>query len=439
MKESGVEWIGEIPNHWNPSKIKYHFRLISGFPFNSEDITNEEREFPIIRIGNVTSGNIDVYFDGMSSDKHTIVEKGDYIVSLTGDFSIREWERGKSLLNQRCGLLKPYPLNNSIRLLFYFLPFQFKILEKTKYFTTLKNLSNSELLDLEIVLPPLPEQEQIVKYLDEKTSQIDQLISITEKKIEGLKEKRTSLINHVVTKGLDSNIEMKESGVEWIGKIPKHWRYIPLKYVSEKKGGIQTGPFGTQLNTKDYVKDGVKVMNQKTLIDENYAIGEEYISFEKFNELKGFEVLEGDLIMGTRGSFGNGTRTTFGKCSIVPEGVGISVLHPCLIRIRLLLEQLRKDYFYYYVNQSDYFLEDIQNTSNSTTIEVIYGITLKEIRFPIPPIDEQKQIVEYLDTQTSEIDKLVSIERQRILTLKEYRQSLISEVVTGKINVTKIL
>jgi len=142
-KPSGVEWIGEIPEYWTISKIKYHFRLISGFPFNSEDITNEEREFPIIRIGNVTSGNIDVYFDGVSSDKHTIVEKGDYIVSLTGDFSIREWERGKSLLNQRCGLLKPHPLNNSIRFLFYFLPFQFKILEKTKYFTTLKNLSNS--------------------------------------------------------------------------------------------------------------------------------------------------------------------------------------------------------------------------------------------------------------------------------------------------------
>lgn len=182
----------------------------------------------------------------------------------------------------------------------------------------------------------------------------------------------------------------------------------------KRKGGIQTGPFGTQLNTKDYVESGVKVINQKTLIDENYSQGDEFISFEKFKELKGFEVLEGDIIMGTRGSFGNGTRTTFGKCSIVPIDVGISVLHPCLIRIRLLTDQLLKDYFYYYVNQSDYFLEEIQNTSNSTTIEVIYGVTLKEIRFPVPPIKEQLLILEYMKTQSDKIDKLVSIELENL-------------------------
>ena len=90
-KDSGVEWIGEIPIGWYKSKIKYHFNLLSGFPFNSEEITNEEREFPIIRIGNVTSGKTDVYFDGELLEKHPKVENGEYIVSLTGDFSIRKW------------------------------------------------------------------------------------------------------------------------------------------------------------------------------------------------------------------------------------------------------------------------------------------------------------------------------------------------------------
>ena len=227
----------------------------------------------------------------------------------------------------------------------------------------------------------------------------------------------------------------KDSGVKWIGEIPSHWKYIPTKYFTEEKNGVQTGPFGTQLNTKDYVESGVKVMNQKTLIDEDYSIGEEFISYEKYEDLRVFEVIEGDIIMGTRGSFGKGKRTTFGKVSIVPEGLGDCVLHPCLIRIRLNENLILKNYFYFYINDSTFFLDDIKNTSNSTTIEVIYGVTLKDIRLPIPPINEQNQILIYINKKTQKIDSTIEKETQRIELLKEYRQSLISEVVTGKVDV----
>ncbi len=152
--------------------------------------------------------------------------------------------------------------------------------------------------------------------------------------------------------------------------------------------------------------------------------------------MKGFNVNEGDLIMGTRGSFGTSNRTTFGKVSEVPSGLGDCVLHPCLIRIRLNETIIHKSYLKYYINESTLFLDHIKNTSNSTTIEVIYGVTLKDIKIPIPPIEEQQQIVEYLDTRTKEIDDLVSMEKKKIDLLKEYRQSLISEVITGKIKVS---
>ena len=148
-----------------------------------------------------------------------------------------------------------------------------------------------------------------------------------------------------------------------------------------------------------------------------------------------FEVLDGDIIMGTRGSFGKGKRTTFGKVSIVPKGLGDCVLHPCLIRIRLKENLILKNYYYFYINDSTFFLDDIRNTSNSTTIEVIYGVTLKDIRIPIPPIEEQNQILIYINKQTQKIDTTIEKETQRIELLKEYRQSLISEVVTGKIDV----
>jgi type I restriction enzyme S subunit len=301
--------------------------------------------------------------------------------------------------------------------------------------TTRQIIGRNVFNNVRVVLPPLQEQEQIVNYLDEKTTIIDKLISTKQRKVELLKEQRTTLINQVITKGLNPDVKMKDSGVEWIGYIPENWRFIPSKYFTIKKNGIQTGPFGTQLNTKDYVSYGIKVMNQKTLIDEDYIIGEEYISEKKFELLKGFEVIEGDIILGTRGSFGTGKRTTFGKCSIVPKLNEINVLHPCLIRIRVDEDCVIKKFIYIYINESTHFLEDVRNTSNSTTIEVIYGITLKDIKFPIPPIKEQQEIVEYLDKQTKEIDDLISMEQNKIELLKEYRQSLISEVITGKIKI----
>ena len=180
---------------------------------------------------------------------------------------------------------------------------------------------------------------------------------------------------------------------------------------------------------------GVKVLNQKTLIKEDFTLGDEYISEDKFSKLSSFNVVSGDIILGTRGSFGNKNRTTFGKCSIVPDDVGKCVLHPCLIRIRLDKSEVDEKFFKIYTNESSLFLEEIVNTSNSTTIEVIYGVTLKDVKFVIPPLEEQNQIVDYLDRKTLKIDSLTKKELHRITLLKEYRQSLISDVVTGKMDI----
>lgn len=201
-KDSGVEWIGEIPSHWEYINIKYHTRLISGYPFDSNDITNEEREFPIIRIGNVTSGEIDVFYEGEYVESLPLVKSGDYIISLTGDFQIRRWDRKRALLNQRCGSL----VSNktcSIRFLFYYLPIEFEVISKTKYFTTLKNLSNQDVLNIKTTLPPISEQHQIVSFLDTETQKIENSISIEKRKIELLKEYRQSLISNVVTGKVD--------------------------------------------------------------------------------------------------------------------------------------------------------------------------------------------------------------------------------------------
>ena len=293
-KDSGVEWIGEFPNGWKKSKVKYHFHLISGFPFSSEDITNEEREYPIIRIGNVTSGKTDVYFEGELSEKHPLVNYGDYVVSLTGDFSIRKWENKSSLLNQRCGLIKKFTSDDE-RFLFYYLPFQFRILEKTKYFTTLKNLSNGELLDIEFIVPPLSEQRQIVSFLDTKTSLIDSLIEKTQRKIELLKEKRTSLINEVVTTGLNPNVEMKDSGVEWIGEIPSHWDKTKPKYQFFISGG------GTPSKDNSEYWDGdIPWVSPKDMKLKYISKTEDYVTTEGINNSSTKLILQKSLLMVVR-------------------------------------------------------------------------------------------------------------------------------------------
>lgn len=453
-KDSEIEWLDQIPSNWIRSRIRMVGDLYGGLSgkkgddFNNEDNPSNKPFVPFTNIFNNTYISNDHFqyvnieegenqnrvlkndlFFLMSSESYEDLGKSSILLEDVEELYLNSFCKGYRIKDKRV-----YPLFLNYQLLGSLHKEMISI--EGNGFTRI-NLRQDRLLDIPVFIPPFPEQQHIVSYLDRKTQKIDDLIKHKKSKIELLKEKRTSLINQVVTKGLDPNVEMKDSGVEWIGEIPSHWNYIPTKYFTEDEKGVQTGPFGTQLNTKDYVESGVKVMNQKTLIDEDYGIGEEFISHEKFKGLKVFVVIEGDIIMGTRGSFGTGKRTTFGKVSIVPKGLGDCVLHPCLIRVRLKEDMMIKPYYYIYINESSYFLDDVRNTSNSTTIEVIYGITLKDIKVPVPPILEQQQIVEYLNRHTQEIDKLIQLEQEKIHLLKEYRQSLISEVVTGKKRVCK--
>jgi type I restriction enzyme S subunit len=268
---------------------------------------------------------------------------------------------------------------------------------------------------------PPPEQEQIVKYLDEKTSQIDGLISVTEKKIELLKQKRTSLINEVVTKGLNPHVELKNSGVEWIGEIPKHWVVSKFKYVSE----IVTGNTPSKTDGGEYYSENDDegfLWVKPTSLNLGYVNHSE----EKLTELgkEQTRVIPKDSIMiccigntiGKYGMSGQELSTNQQINSVIPNQIKV------------------KPWFYFYY--IDVFTRDLLNRSNFVTLPILTKSDLENVEMILPPIEEQEKIVEYIDTHITKIDKLVSIEQRRIETLKEYRQSLISEVVTGKFKVT---
>jgi type I restriction enzyme S subunit len=285
-------------------------------------------------------------------------------------------------------------------------------------------IQTEKLMSIKVLLPPTNEQSQIVSFLDTKTQKIDELIEKTEQKIELLKEKRTSLINHCVTKGLNPNVEMKDSGVEWIGEIPSHWIRTKMKYVVHIFGRIGYRGY----TTEDIVNEGegVITISPSNIREDKFSTeNSTYLSWEKYHESPEIQIFTNDIILVKTGS-------TIGKTSIIPNNVPEMTINPQLV----VLKNIRLFPKYLYYQTTCRFIKesfDIEQTGSSTP--TISQEKMNEFPILNPSNDEQIQIVEYLDEQTQKIDSTIEKETQRIELLKEYRQSLISEVVTGKVDV----
>ncbi len=237
-----------------------------------------------------------------------------------------------------------------------------------------------------------------------------------------LKEQRQSIINRAVTKGLKPEVRMKNSGMNWIGEIPEHWYLKKVSYLSK---GMISGPFGSSLKKEYYTKTGFKIYGQEQVISDDFSFGDYYISEDKFNELKRCEIFKDDVLISCVG--------TFGKISLVPEKFERGIINPRLLK--LTPNELIVPKYFLILLRSEISFSQLESLSRGGTMDIINLEILKQIEFPLPPIDEQHQITDYLDKKTSKIDKQVDLENRKIDLLKEYRQSLISEVVTGKIDV----
>ena len=269
------------------------------------------------------------------------------------------------------------------------------------------------------ITPPLPEQHAIANFLDRKTQQIDDLIRVKERKIELLGEYRASLINEAVTKGLDPNVEMKPSDVEWIGKIPRHWKAKQLGYVSTIFKG------GTPKRNVDRYFQGelpwarpvdITALKGAMYIDDTKI----HISEEALGNSGARRIPVGTVLLTSRATIGETAITTVPMAT--NQGFANFVCN----------EELSNVYLAYYLRAIKDVL--ISLGSGSTFLEVTKR-TLLGVGIPLPPLAEQTQIINFLDRKTKQIDELRFTEEQTIKLLKEYRQSLISAVVTGKIDV----
>ena len=423
-KPSGVEWIGDIPEKWEIKRGKFVLALLAGFPADSDLFTDDESCMPLIRIRDINNASTEIFYKGKYPNLY-IVNTNDVLIGMDGDFNIAKWQGRKALLNQRvCRIIDSPKLDTNFA--YYLLSQPLRLINDVTYATTVKHLSTNDLMNCLLPIPPLSEQVAIAAYLDSKCAKIDNVLSVQQKRIDLLKELKQSIITNAVTKGLDKNVEFKPSGIEWIGNIPENWTLMKLKHIcKDEKYSIKTGPFGSQLKGEDLREEGdVRVYNQRNVIDDCFDDVQFFVTSAKAKDLQSFFTKENDLLVTSRG--------TIGKCSILPKTAPMGVLHPCLIALRINEKKCSLRWAKFFINESDCFKTNVFLNSNATTIEVIYTDTLKGIFIPLPPIKEQLEIISYLERKCSAIDNQISKIERQIELLKEYKQSIITECVTGK-------
>jgi type I restriction enzyme S subunit len=433
-KASGVEWLGEVPEHWEVLSLRRIVKSVKtgGTPAGVEDSAFNDDGYnwysPSDFSESVILGraNRKLSEDGIKEVKifppKTIMVVG--IGATIGKVGISIDE---SSCNQQInGIVceeKLDPLFGT-----YYLKTKQDFIVKCGKFTTLPIINQEETKNLIFTVPPLPEQQAIASFLGRETGRIDSLIGKKQRIVELLKEKRTALISQAVTKGLNPKAKMKPSGVEWLGEVPEHWEVKKLKFVSDYFKGFA-------FSALDFSDTGVAIIKASNL--KNFKI-ENITSFIDIeNQKKEFEKVRlklGDAILSTVGSKPDVTNSAVGQIAIVSKDYTESYLNQNTVCIRPR-NQLENT-FLKYVFMSDYFRSNLGSISNWIANQAYLEVNdVTSIKMLLPNIAEQQTIATYLDHQTAKLDTLISKVEQAILKLKEYRTALISAAVTGKIDV----
>jgi type I restriction enzyme, S subunit len=433
-KDSGVEWIGEIPVGWDVRTVKHTGEVVTGnTPSKLEEelyYTDDPQGFLWVKPTSLTGS----YYVVDSEEKLTELGRGEtrtipgnsIMICCIGNTIGKYGISGKELsTNQQINSIIP----SVDHLLPWYCLFSIAVftrdLLKWTNFVTLPIFTKSDLENVSICVPPLPEQQQIVTYLDQKTSQIDDLIDKKTRKIELLKEYRRSLINQVVTRGLDPNVVVKDSGVEWIGEIPEGWDIVRLKYVVNFDSGFS-------FKSDDYCDNGIPLIRIGSLYQNKLSFDRSpvYLPETFLHVYRQFVVESGDILISLTGTLG---KRDYGY-SILYTELFPSLLNQRVGRVRQKTEKISWEFTGYQL-LDDSFLNQLFSKPTGTKQGNLSSEDVLDNYVFIPPLPEQQQIVTYLDKKTQEIDQSIQTEEKKIEHLKEYRQSLISNVVTGKIDV----
>ncbi len=413
MKDSGVEWIGEIPEDWEIIKVKQLFKIGRGRVIAKTEL-DEKYPYPVY--------SSQTKNDGILGYIQTYDFEGPRLTWTTdganaGTVFIRD---GKYNCTNVCGTLELKDEINDLQYLKYTLEY-IAIFHK-RADTNGYKIMNNEMANIEIVLPSEHKQKAIADFLDEKTQEIDNIISKTKKAIEEYKRYKQSLITETVTKGLDENVQMKDSGIEWVGEIPKHWDLIRLGFLGRLQNGINKS--GEEFGF------GYPFINYGDIY-RNYHLDKlEYSglvnSTEK--ERENYSVKKGDVLF-TRTSE---TKEEIGYAATCLEDIENAVFTGFSIRFRpskksKLFPGFSKYYFRSQIHRK-YFVKEM----NIVTRVSLGQELLMKLSVLLPPLKEQEEIAAYLDQKCSRINQIISTKEKLLTEMEAYKKSLIYETVTGK-------
>lgn len=442
-KYSGFSWIGDIPEHWVVKRTKYVATLYSGDSLNDEqknvysDFSESDETIPYIASKDIDKDSCSVdYMNGTRIPKKEIKTNGRPFSKAPAGSSLLCIEGG-SAGKKRCILDREV---NFVNKLCCFVPkingkFLFYYICSNSYWENFKqNLQGmiggvtvTKLGTFPIPIPSDNEQKVITGYLDAECLKIDELIAKEEKRKDLLLELRKTVVSSLVTKGVGHAEEIIDSHVNSIGAVPKHWSICQIRRILVSgKDGIKIGPFGSSLTGKVSGDGEYKVYGQWNIIDNDFSAGTSYIEKATFDELCPYQVIGGDVLISMMG--------TVGKCAIIPENIQCGIMDSHVVKARLNPDKMDKDYFtlMYDKDNSDVVYAQINEVKKGSIMDGLNSSLIKSLRICMPPIEEQREIVAAVKEQTLFIDSDLEKADQRIKLLKEYKISLITEVVTGK-------
>ena len=414
FKDSGIEWIGQIPKEWKMARGKYLFSVLNGYAFDSSLFTNDTNMMPLIRIRDINNSETEAYYMGDYSSDY-IVQKGEVLVGMDGDFNVAKWKGSDALLNQRVCKLNVFSEKYISLYAYYILPMLLKTKNDVTYATTVKHLSSNDILNFDFIVPTITEQQKIADYLDKVCGEIDEMVALQETMIEELKAYKQSVITEAVTKGLNPNAPMRNSGIDWIGEIPKHWSTTKIKKIARTNSG------STPSNISDGENSNIVWIRTTDINDDVVYDSSLHLTSEEYSSASCPMLDEGTCVVAMYGGGG-----TIGKSGML--GVKATINQAlCSMEVG---DSFTGEYLFCILRSVRYYwMKYAVGTRKDPNInqEIVRNMII-----PFPPIDEQRAIATYLDTKCSEIDSLIALKQAKIEELKEYKKSVIYEYVTGK-------
>ena len=441
-KDSEIEWLGQIPSHWAVKRLRFVAEINpSKFEVSHLAADTEVSFLPMEAIGE--DGSLDLDRVRPLADVqtgYTFFRDGDVtIAKITPCFengkgaAMRDLFNGIGFGTTELIVTRPKATQTtSTYLQWLFTSRPFRMAGEAFMYGAggQKRVPDDFVRDFAIGFPPLLEQRHVVAFLDRETAKIDTLVDDQKHLIKLLKEKRQAVISQAITKGLDPDVPMKDSGVEWLGEVPAHWGHARklVDLAANERHSFVNGPFGSDLLTGELTDEGVPVVYIRDIKPKGYQrVSEWHVTADKARQLAFCNVISGDIVIAKVGD-------PPGLAAIYPDEEPDGIVTQDVIRLRLNRSKAAPSYIRWLLN-SQYGQTMIDDISvESTRTRVGLG-EYKQLRFFVPPLQEQEELARHIDGFVAGIDRLVSEASLAATLLQERRSALISAAVTGKIDV----